>query len=91
MVVAVIRHGDGGYGGTSPLAEVGMVARRADDPIVPAQLLEADVQVLPAALAGGGPALQGSAPAPLAGVLGVEDEEGPVLLVEGDWRSPQLQ
>ena len=70
-----------------PLAEVGMIAIGLNDPVIPAQLLEADVQGLPAALAGGVSALQGSAPAALACVLRIEDQEWPVFFVEGERRS----
>lgn len=42
------------YGGTGPLAEVGVVASGPDDPVVPAQLFEAHEERLPAALTGGG-------------------------------------
>lgn len=49
--------GDCGDRGTGSLAEVCVVPSRADDPVIPAKLLEAHIQRLPAALAGGSPAL----------------------------------
>lgn len=55
MIAIRIRQSRNGRTGT--LAEVGMIAVRLDDPIIPSQLLEADVQGLPAALAGGVTAL----------------------------------
>lgn len=73
-----------GYCRARPFAEVGVIAIRFDDPVVPAQFFEADVQRLPAALAGGGSALQGSSSSPLASVFGVEDQEWSVFLVEGE-------
>lgn len=71
------------YGRTGTLAEVGMVTRRSDNPVVPTQVFEADVQGLSAALTGGGSAFKGSAPAALACVLGVQDQEWSMFFVEG--------
>lgn len=73
------------------LAKVGMVSLWLDDPVIPAQLLEADVERLPAALGGRAGAVRRPAAAPLAGVLRVQDQEGAVLLVEGERGSPQLE
>lgn len=61
------------YRGATALTKIGVIASRADDPVVPAQVLEADIERLPAALPGAWPTLQGSAVAPLARVFGVED------------------
>lgn len=45
------------YGRARSLAEVGVVALRSNDPVIPAQVFEADIEGLSAALAGGGSAL----------------------------------
>lgn len=56
---------------TASFAEVRVVASWLDDPVIPAQLFEADVQGFAATLRGGGATLQSSTPAPLAGILSV--------------------
>lgn len=44
------------YGCARSLAEVGVIALRPNDPVIPAQVFEADIEGLPAALARGGSA-----------------------------------
>lgn len=67
---------------TAPLTEVRMVPLRPYNPVVPAQLLEADEQRFSAALAGRRPTVYCSPPASLAGVFCVEDQKGAMFLVE---------
>lgn len=52
MMIAGIRLRHRGDRRAGSLAEVGVVSSRADDPVVPAQVFEADIQVLSAALPG---------------------------------------
>lgn len=70
-------HGEGDGRGARAPAEVGVVAARVQDPVAPADVLEADVQLVPAALLHVGLAVGVAlGPVPLGQRRGLDHQEG---------------